>query len=169
MSKADNKKKKEKKYEDEPGVLNHIQKETLQAILAILFFVLTIFFILSSPDIFGGIGLAGPAGEFSFNVFSFLFGKGYYILPILFLILSISFFKSLRKKLALTHTVGGLLFFLSSLSLINILFSGSGGLVGGFISGPMLSLFAMPASIIILFACVVISFLVMFDTPLSFS
>jgi S-DNA-T family DNA segregation ATPase FtsK/SpoIIIE len=130
---------------------------------------LAVFFILSSPGIFGGIGLAGPAGEFTFKIFSFLFGKGYYLLPILFLILSVSFFKSLKKKLALTHTVGGLLFFLASLSLVDILFSGSGGLVGGFISRPMLSLFALPASIIILLACIVISFLVMFDTPLRFS
>ncbi len=169
MSKPDKKKKEKKNDNDDTTVLNHIQKETWQGILAVLFFVLTIFFTLSSPAIFGGVGKAGPAGEFVFKIFSFLFGKGYYLLPILFLILSVSFFKTLQKKLALTHTVGGLLFFLSSLSFIDILFPTSGGLVGGFVSGPLLALFATPASIVILLACVVVSFLIMFDTPLSFS
>jgi S-DNA-T family DNA segregation ATPase FtsK/SpoIIIE len=169
MSKIDKKKREKKNDNDDGDILSHIQKETLQGILAILFFVLTIFFTLSSPAIFGGTGRAGPAGEVTFNVFSFLFGKGYYLLPILFLILSVSFFKSLKKKLALTHTVGGLLFFLASLALVDILFQGSGGLIGGFVSTPLLSLFAMPASIIILLACIVISFLIMFDTPLRFS
>jgi S-DNA-T family DNA segregation ATPase FtsK/SpoIIIE len=169
MAKTDKKKKERKIDNDNENILSHIQKETWQGILSILFFVLTVFFILSSPDIFGGIGKAGPAGQFSFQIFSFLFGKGYYLLPILFLILSVSFFISLQKRLALTHTVGGLLFFLSSLSFIDILWSGSGGLIGGFISKPLLALFALPASIIILLACVVISFLVMFDTPLRFS
>jgi S-DNA-T family DNA segregation ATPase FtsK/SpoIIIE len=169
MSKADKKKKGKISDDDNVSAMSHIQKETWQGILAILFFVLTIFFILSSPDIFGGTGRAGLAGEFSFKVFSFLFGKGYYILPVLFLILSVSFFRTLQKKLALTHTVGGLLFFLSSLAFIDILFPTSGGLIGGFVSKPLLSLFAFPASIIILLACIIISFLVMFDTPLRFS
>ncbi len=169
MTKTDKKKKEKKNNDGETTVPNHIQKETAQAILAILFFVLAIFFILSSPEIFGGIGVAGPAGEIIFKIFSFLFGKGYYLLPILFFILSISFFRTLRKKLALTHTVGGLLFFLSSLSIVDILFPGSGGLIGGFVSKPLLSLFALYISLIILLACIVISFLIMFDTPLRLS
>lgn len=167
MARSDIKSKKDKKKVADDAIETvHIQKETWQGILAVLFFVLTIFFVLSSPDIWGGTGKAGIAGYYSFEAFSFLFGKGYYLIPVLFLILSISFFKSLRKKLALTHTIGGILFFLSSLAIVDIIFPTTGGVIGGFVSKPMVTLFATPASLVILLACVVISFLVMFDTPL---
>ena len=151
------KKKKEISSEDHGYV--SLQKETIQGILAILFLVLSIFFTLA------GFGKAGRAGAV-YPFFQYLFGVGYWLLPILLLILCISFFNSLKKKLALTHSIGGLLFFVSSLSLVNI-FTQDGGLVGKAISSPLISLFDIYASVIILLACMIISFLVMFDIPLK--
>src|SRR3989338_2064215 len=85
-----------------------------------------------------------------------------------------SFFRSLQKKLALTHTIGGTLFFISSLALVNILSQssdgiGSGGVIGGFISKPLINMFDTYVSVIILVALIVISLLTIFDAPIKFT
>lgn len=148
------------------GIFTYLQDETIQGIIAVLFFVLATFFTLS------GFARGGKVGMWSYEFLKNLFGYGYWLLPILFLILCISFFNSLKKKLALTHSIGGVLFFCSSLALLNIFTStaelgGKGGIVGNLISSPLLSLFDLYASVIILFAFCIISFLIMFDIPLK--
>ncbi len=158
--------KKEKKKTDVPDSLspqNYLKEETLRAIAAVAFFVLGVFLILSA------FNKGGKAGEISYSILhNTLFGVGYYLLPLLFFILCISFFKAHQKKLAKAEAFGGLLFFVSSLALTNIIFAGKGGVVGGFISSPLVSLFDTVASIIILVALILISLLVIFDVPLSF-
>ncbi len=156
----------EEKGEESGGVFTYLQEETLQGIIAVLFFVLATFFTLS------GFGRGGKVGVWSYDFLEHLFGYGYWLLPILFLILCISFFNSLKKKLALTHSIGGLLFFCSTLALLNIAtstagFGGKGGILGNLISSPLLSLFDLYASVIILLAFSVISLLIMFDIPLK--
>src|SRR5579872_2320166 len=111
MSKEKEDKKKNKKKElEESGenIFSYLQKETVQGILAILFLVLSIFFTLS------GFNKAGSVGGMIYPFFTYLFGIGYWLLPILLLILCLSFFNSIKKRLALTHSIGGLLFFVSS-------------------------------------------------------
>lgn len=166
-SKNDTKKDKSKDAENsEP----RLQQETLQGIVAILFFVLGVFFTLSAFKDSDGNNLAGFVGTKSYSIFhDYLFGIGYYILPIVFFILCISFFKSLKKRLALTHSIGGILLFLSSIGLINIILPNRGGVIGGFISSPLVNLFDVYASILMLTALIIISFLVLFDTTIRFS
>ncbi len=165
--KIKDRKNKKRDLEDTETSANYLQETTIRGITAVAFFVIGVFLTISAWPIQKG----GPAGEAAYNLFHYLFGVGYYLMPLLFFILCVSFFKSLHKKLALTHTIGGLLFFVSSLALITIatLPDGRGGIVGGFISQPLVGLFDVIASTIILVACIVISFLVMFDTSLSFS
>ncbi len=160
---TEKRKSKHKETEVIDSNFSHLQEETLQGIIAILFFVLGIFLILSAFE------KAGAVGIHTYSFLHPLFGVGYYLLPILFFILSVSFFKSIKKKLALTHSVGGILFFLSGLSLINIMSQGAGGIVGSFISGPLVGLFDVYATSLILLAFIIISFLIMFDAPLKFS
>jgi len=166
--KESKKEKKRNEFKDETN--NYLQKETLNAIIAVVFFVLAVFLILSS----GPIDKAGKVGVFSYKIFHYLFGVGYYLLPILFFILCVSFFRSLQKKLALTHTIGGTLFFISSLALVNILSQGSdglgsGGVIGGFISKPLINMFDTYVGVIILIALIVISLLTIFDAPIRFT
>lgn len=156
----------EKDGDAKVGLFTYLQEETVQGIIAVLFFVLATFFTLS------GFARGGKVGVWSYDFLKNLFGYGYWLLPLLFLILCISFFNSLKKKLALTHSIGGLLFFCSTLALLNIFTStagagGKGGVVGNLISSPLLSLFDLYASVIILIAFGIISFLVMFDIPLK--
>ncbi len=162
MSRNKNKveKKKEKIGDDikEP----YLDESTYNAILGVLFAVLAIFLLLAAFD------KGGWLGKMSFQVFHLLFGVGYYLLPLSLIILCISFFRSLHKKLALTHSIGGLLFFISSLALVDIMLPSKGGVVGGFISKPLLMLVDLYASVIILIALITISFLVIFNTAPSF-
>ncbi|MFA7216616.1 MAG: DNA translocase FtsK 4TM domain-containing protein [Candidatus Paceibacterota bacterium] len=162
-NKKNSKVKKDKNNNSDSVVITYLKTETFQGVLAILFFLISIFFLLAAFNI------GGPVGKGTFKLFSYLFGTGYYIIPILFFILGVSFFKTLKNKLAMTHTIGGLLFFISSLAVINITFPNKGGILGGFISEPLLGMFDIYVSIILLFGFIIISFLVMFDTPLKLS
>ncbi len=147
-------------FEDTNG--SGLQEETIRAIVAVGLFVLSIFFILSS----GLLEKGGRVGAATYGAFHYLFGIGYYLLPILFFILSISFFRSLKKRLALTHSIGGVLFFLSALSLVNISMPTRGGVIGDFISTPLLNMFDTYVSVIVLVALLLISILTIFDAPL---
>jgi S-DNA-T family DNA segregation ATPase FtsK/SpoIIIE len=169
MAKKDKKKDKKKENSDsneETGIYRYLGEETLRAIIAIVFFVFGIFLVLSS----GPLHMGGRVGEWAYYLFhDLLFGFGYYLSPIVLIVLSVSFFRSLHKKLALTHTIGGLLFFLSGLSLINIASPGQGGMVGSFISNPLVSLFDVYATVVILLALIIIAILTIFDVPLRFT
>lgn len=157
--------KKERKNSKEDFDDKYLQEETVRAIIAVLFFVLGVFLLFSS----GPIDKGGAVGRGAYNFLHYLFGVGYYILPLLFVILSVSFFRSLHKRLAITHSIGAVIFFISSLALISIISIDSGGLLGEYVSSPLLSLFDTPVSIILLFALVIISLLVIFDAPLRFT
>ncbi len=167
MAKKDKKKDKKKDNLDgeETGINRYLGEETLRAIIAIVFFVFGVFLALSS----GPIDKGGTAGRIAYSGFHYLFGVGYYLLPIMLFILCVSFFRSIHKKLALTHTIGGILFFVSGLGLINIASTNQGGIVGGFISSPLVGLFDVYASVVILLALVIISILTIFDVPLRFT
>jgi S-DNA-T family DNA segregation ATPase FtsK/SpoIIIE len=159
--KKNDKEKNNKNVDDESSEdFGYLKDETIQGIVALIFFVLGVFFVLS------GFSKAGPVGNWFFNFLEKLFGYGFWLIPTILFILSVSFFNSLKKRLALTHSVGGLLFFVSSLSLLNI-FTAKGGILGSFVSSPLLSLFDLYATVIILFVFIIISFLVMFDIALK--
>lgn len=163
QSKKDKKSKSKNEGEGDEITTRHLKEETVRAIVAVILFVIAIFFLLSAFNKAGWVGVS------AFNGLSYLFGIGYYLLPILFTILSISFFRTLHKKLALTHSIGGLLFFVSSLSIINISLPEQGGIVGMFISNPLVNLFDTYTSVIILVALTIISLIIIFDAPLRFS
>lgn len=162
INKKDAKKDKKRDTENESSG-GYLREETVRAIVAVGFFVLSLFLLLSA------FAKGGVVGRKSFEIFSYLFGIGYYLLPILFLILSVSFFRSLHKKLALTHSIGGLLFFVSALSLVNISLPQRGGVVGEFISKPLVNLFDTYVGVLILIALIIISLLTIFDAPLQFN
>ncbi|MES3004928.1 MAG: DNA translocase FtsK 4TM domain-containing protein [Patescibacteria group bacterium] len=159
-------KRKSKEIIDENSGGDYLKKETLNAIIAVVFFVIGMFLLLSA----GPIAKGGKAGEWVYYIFhDKMFGVGYYLLPIILFILCVSFFRSLQKKLAKTHSFGGLLLFISCLALIDISSPGNGGIVGGFISKPLISMFDTYVSVIALIALSLISLIVIFDAPIRFN
>ena len=153
-------KKKQKELVEEK-FFEKIKNETFQGILIIILFVLSIFLILAS------LGYGGMVGGKFFTFFSYLFGIGYFLLPIILLIMAYSISKELKTKIATVKTTGSLIFFLSGLGIIELLFSSKGGALGGFIASPLLKLFDIYVSLIFLSATLIISTLIILDTKLS--
>lgn len=148
--------------ENKKNSFTNLKEETVKTIWAITFFVLTFFFLLSA------FGKGGVAGKNIYKLFSYLMGIGYYLLPFLFTILGISFLKNLKGHFVVSKIIGSLLFFLSGLGIINLLSKGNGGIIGSFISLPLIKLFDFYVSIIFFFALIIISVIIIFDTSLNF-
>ncbi len=136
-----------------------LQEETMSWILAIVFFILFIFFSL------GALGKAGVVGSYVFKILSILFGLGYYLIPLLLLSLSISSAMSVKKSFGTTKLIGAFTFFASSLALLELALENRGGFVGGILEKPLVRLFDVYASAIILTGIAIIGIITMFDTP----
>src|SRR3989339_2002355 len=113
------------------------------------------------------VGFAGQAGTLVYNWLSYLFGFGYYLLPVVFLLLASSFLREQERDYAMPQIFGSLVLFLSSLGLVDIL-SNDGGVAGRFLSRSLSSLFDIYLSAVILAALVVTSILVIFNTSIKF-
>ncbi len=162
MAKKSTEKKREKREKEhsrrEPRELP-IKDETLQSILAIAFFIISLFLIL------GAFGKAGVGNQ----IYSFLdgyFGVGYYLIPVTLIMLGIAFFQNLEQRFSLFKMSGALIFLLSGLGLIEIAYQGAGGAFGAFIASHMIALVDVYSSVAFLFAFLVISLLIIFDTHL---
>ncbi len=134
-------------------------QETLNTILGILSIVVAIFLLL------GAFSSAGKVGNFTYQVLSYLFGIGYYLMPLVFMLLSISFIHEKERDIAIPQIIGSLLFFISSLGLVNLL-SERGGVIGKYISNPLVSLFDIYLTAIVLIALIIIAILIIFDINL---
>ncbi len=161
-------KKKSIKPIDGPGRKRHEQyekkimrDETLQSIFSIIFFLLAILFILAS------IQKSGYVGSKVYEFFGKLFGIGYFLIPLLLGMLGIAFLKSLSQRFSITKIIFGLVFFFGSLGLIEIANKTSGGMVGEILVKPLISLFDVYSSVILLISTIIISLLVIFDTHLK--
>lgn len=155
-----------RRKQEERGILrnffDNLKEETVRGVLAVIFFAISLLFILSAFEV------AGVVGRGIFRLFhDLLFGWGYFLIPALFLALSISFFRNLEKRFAGTQVVGSIVLFLSALGLIQVFADGSGGTVGRWVGEPLIRLFDIYAGSIILFALFIISTLITFDTTLK--
>src|SRR3989344_5631577 len=142
------------------SVLQLISRETLNAITGVFSLVLAIFLVLSAFE------KAGRVGSVAYEWLFYLFGIGYYLLPLVFFLLTISFIQNRKREFALPQFLGSFLLFVSALGLVNLV-SSNGRLGGGFISQPLASLFDTYVSAILLLALVVISILIIFDTSIK--
>jgi S-DNA-T family DNA segregation ATPase FtsK/SpoIIIE len=168
-----------KKHTEENGVssklkdsLSSVRDETVQAVLAVVFFVIGVVLVMAVFFKAGAVGgfLFGKElsdGSASIGVLKLLFGYGYYVLCLFFFMLSFSFIRNLKRNFALIQTIGSFLFFLSALGLIAIMSKDGGGLIGNYIASPLIGLFEVYATSIILVALLIISFLITFDASLE--
>lgn len=151
--------KKNKETRDRDGSQLGLKDETKKAVLAVIFFALSLFSVLSCFEI------AGPAGEVTYNLFYKLFGHGVFLLPILLALLSIYLLRSLKFNLSFSRIIGGLVFFFASLGIIQIIVGEtSGGLIGHSLTSPLLHYFDFYASLMFLSALILISLIITFDS-----
>ncbi|MEI6057837.1 MAG: DNA translocase FtsK [bacterium] len=147
-----------KKQDPTKRLWSDIKTETLQAVSAIVSFVLAFVSLLAS------FGKAGFVGYYIYEFLTGLLGKGYFLIPILFIMLGGAFLKGLQGKLEWTKLIGAFLFFICGLGLIGLLPGQQGGVIGYFISTPLVHVVDIYATTILLFAGAIISVLIIFET-----
>ena len=160
MSKKNHRKKYREKWFEEKPKEPRLHPETKKSIWAIVFLGIAAVLILAS------FKSAGPFGNFLYLFFEKLFGRGYYLLPAIFLVLAGVFLTSERQRIYQITFLGAGLFTLAGLGLIDIIFPDRGGWVGrivGFLEIP----FGYTASIIIVIIAIIISFLVTLNLPIK--
>src|SRR3989344_4095410 len=149
-------------YEKKPKF--DISQETKNSILGIASFIFSVLTVLSF------LGRAGRAGDI-FNLFArMLFGWGFFIIPIAFLLLGFSFFKSVTRRIYFSAVFGTTLFTLAFLAILYIFGNGDfsrriiqGGYLGAILGLPLLTSVGFTAAIIILVAALAVSVLVSLD------
>lgn len=134
-----------------------VKKETLQAVFSILFFVGAVLSMLAP------FHLADPVGKYVYNFLKTWFGFGYFLLPVSFVMLAVSFLKGEKRDFDAAKLIGILLFFFSGLGLIDLLVVHQGGVFGRWISSPLVSLLDVYATAIILMSFIAISVLLVLD------
>ncbi|MBP6974739.1 MAG: DNA translocase FtsK 4TM domain-containing protein [Candidatus Pacebacteria bacterium] len=158
------KKRDKKKRLDEQEIDNtknmRLKESTLKSVWGIVLFVLSVFFLLAA------YGNGGPVGTWTFSHIKTLLGYGYYLLPTIFLLLSVSFFGDQERSFPLSKALGSILFVVSGLGLFHLISEESGGIVGRLLATPLLSLFDYTISIISLLALLTISILIIYDAAL---
>ena len=83
----------------------HLKDETLQSIFAILSFIVGIFLLIAAFQ------KAGVAGNKIYSAFHYLFGVGYYLLPILSFIMGIVFIRTIERTFSYTKIIAAFFFF----------------------------------------------------------
>ena len=152
-----------KKTNNGEGFWGAFKKETFEGISAIAFILISIFLLLSPFE------KAGPIGNYAYEFLHRLFGIGYYLIPIILIILGISFIKSLSHNWAWPKIIGGLLMLATGLGLIDLFFDGQGGVIGNILNIPFIKFFGVWMTGIGHIGVLIISILIIFDLSLKFS
>jgi S-DNA-T family DNA segregation ATPase FtsK/SpoIIIE len=140
--------------------LNKINPDTKNSVLAILLIGLATVLLLASFQ------QAGPVGKFIYVVISSLLGIGYYLLPLIAILIAILFFLSHQKNIASITFLGAGLLMIAALGFIDVLSSGNGGLIGSAI-GILETLFGRWASLVITGTGIIASFLLTINASIK--
>ncbi|MDO8579345.1 MAG: DNA translocase FtsK 4TM domain-containing protein [bacterium] len=143
------------------GFFQNLASETIQGVSAIVFFVLAIFASLAIWN------KAGIAGHYAFLSLSYLLGVGYYLLPLILIVLGVTFLRNRHRNFDSAKLYGSVIFFLGTLGIIDIVSPTSGGKIGSWIAYPLVKLFEETASLVFLAALVVISVLIAFNREMD--
>ncbi len=143
------------------GLSRGMASETIQGISAVVFFVLAIFMSMAIWE------KAGIAGHYVFLGLSYLFGVGYYLLPLILVALGIVFLRNIHGNFDGAKLYGSTIFLIGSLGIIDIVSPMSGGKIGLWVAYPLLKLFERTASLVFLTALVVISVLIAFNQEMN--
>ena len=152
--------------DNKPGFWGRLREETRNSIIGILLIIISIILLVAA------FGKGGNVGGGIYYGVHFLFGVGYYVIPALFLLLGINFFRAGGHNFTTPALVAGPFFIVSSLGLlamtspIDLTTNGYGGFIGYYVMKVMVLLFAPFLTTIILGAILLIAILILFDTPL---
>ncbi|QQG45873.1 MAG: DNA translocase FtsK [Candidatus Niyogibacteria bacterium] len=152
---------KKKEAEDEVK-FERLNSETKHSIWAIFSFASSLLFVLAA------YGQAGLVGERIYGFLELLFGRAFFLVPLVFFLAGLSFIFSLRAHLVATTVGGGVLMLFSALGIFDAVFGEkTAGFLGFAFSLPLLKLFDFWATLVILFALVGVSFLLMLNVSIK--
>lgn len=162
MSRKKNKQKNREAQKQKAGDFEEpkLHPDTKKSVWAVVFFGIAAVLVLAS------FNNAGPFGSFLFRIFEGLFGWGYYLLPLIFLVIAGVFLTAERRRIHKTAFLGAIFFVFAGLGLIDIVFADRAGVIGGFV-GFLEIPFGYVASLVIIAVIVVVSFLVTLDIPIK--
>ena len=152
-------KRRKKKAPEKKKILDHVRHEVKRTVIAIALFGATVILALARFE------KAGPAGHYLYLGLASAFGWGYYLLPVTTLILGLVFISHHELELFILPLLGGATFVLASLGALDIVFPDKAGFLGrgvGYLENP----FGYQASLVILGALMLASFVVTLDLPI---
>jgi len=153
---------KRKKRSNKHNFFDDISPHTKQAIGALLFAALGIFFVLAPFD------YAGRAGIFVYDTLSFLLGAGFALVPVGCALGVYVLMKPREDEhISIAKAIGAILLLLAILGLVTLYNTELGGIVGKGLNCPLLWLFGAQTSGIILTAFVFVGFFLTFDVGLQ--
>lgn len=164
--KTKQKRQKKEPTEERPGFVrsafSELRQETKDSISAITLMLLGVLFLLAE------FNLAGNFGRWVYPFFSKLFGNAYLLVPIAFLVMGMHLLTSHRRKVVSATAIGGTMFLLSSLALIDLAFADmTAGYAGWAIAYPLKALFDAWATGLILGVIWIAGILIAFDFSLT--
>lgn len=151
--------KKIEKRNDRTETKHRLHPDAKKSILGIMLIGLAIVLVLA------GINQAGPAGQSLYAGLTLLFGWGYFLLPLSFFIIGLTLLSREHPPVVLMSAIGGLLFLLSSLALLEIASPGHGGLLG-IILGSLRTPFGGVSATVINLVILTISSIIVLNVPL---
>lgn len=149
-----------------PGPWRSLKEGTRRSIIGILLLVLSVFLILA------GFGTGGTIGTSIYDATHFVFGVGYWVLPLLALLLAVNYFRAEERSLLGPALFAGPFFIFSALALLsfNAIDGGAenayGGWIGYWVMKPTTTWIGFATAVIFYLAMFLISVLVLFDLPL---
>ncbi len=155
------KKQKTMEFPELPDFKEHLLfNQKVRVIVGIILFVLGLLLILPA------FGMGGVAGQYMYLGLKWVAGIGYFLFPILFIALSVSFFRA-HQGFPTGKVVSGILALLAALGMVGLVATGSGGAIGSIVASPLVSLFDLYATFLILAATFIISVLILFELDLT--
>lgn len=147
------------------GAWGRLREETRHSIVGIIFTLLALILL------FAAWGRGGYLGGRIYEGLHYLFGVGYYTIPLLFIMLAVNFFRARGHNLTTPSLIAGPFFLLSALGLLALFdkdagVTGWGGWIGWYTMYPMAYLFAPLLAGIIFAGVLLLTILFLFDVPL---
>lgn len=147
------KNKKKNQEEENENILNALHDGTKRVVVGIVFFV---FFLFAS---LAALHRAGVAGDIFFQFSTLLLGAGYFLLPLLSLAISMRLLLAHHRSFTATQIAGAVLFLFAGFGFLELTVT-RGGMVGHFITLPLIKFFDFSISLILLAALLAISVLI---------
>lgn len=136
--------------------LGVLPTETKKGVVVIVLVIVGLFLLLAA------FGIAGTAGSDAYRLFNHLLGIGYFLLPLLFFVLAGNALRAEFAAFTPLKIIASFIFIIAGLGFITLVGNG-GGVVGSSVANPLITMFDVYATVIILGGLALISLLLILE------